>query len=387
MTGLLLRKRAIRFVLPSVLQLATVLLIVSAQACTSMSGLYPAGPSVPMTVQAVADGALLTETSWEPIPLQVRTGASISSMDVVGDTIYLVDSTNTAHAINVGLGTHRWILKLDHAPSLPISVGERFVAFLARNFLTVADRFSGTVVLRKSLEFTPSSNAALTLDSLYAGAWGNGYKLRSVSLLDGWQGWIFTTDGPITSSPVSVGSGADQMIYFTAQDGSVVALPPRPAAGAPPGSVNWQTRTLGKNSADLAHDEDSIFVASEDHALYCLNRNAGTIRWKWVGGNTALFNAPIVGTDTVYQPFAGMLAAIDKSSGEERYRVIGAERFLTRVGQRDYLKMPGDAIAVVDSATGEELTTIHTPLFQFLPSNPTGGALVFSDGKNVYSLR
>jgi len=383
MTGQLLRKRAFRSVLP----LVTTLLIVAAPACSSMEGLYPAGPSVPMTAQDVADAALLTETSWEPIPLQLRTGASISRMDVVGDTIYLVDSTNTAHAINVGLGTHRWIVKLDRAPTQPVSVGERFVAFLSRNFLTVADRFSGTVVLRKGLEFTPSSKPALTLNSLYAGAWGNGYKLRSVSILDGWNGWIYATDAPITSAPVAAGSGGDEMIYFAAQDGGVVALPPRPATSAPPGSVNWKTRTLGKNTADLTHDEESIFIASEDHALYCLNRHSGSLRWKWLGANVSLVEAPKITSDTVYQPFAGMLAAIDKSTGEERYRVVGAERFLTRVGQRDYLKMPGDSIAVVDSSTGAELTTLHTPLFQFLPSNPTGGALLFSDGKNVYSLR
>ncbi|MFH0946586.1 MAG: PQQ-binding-like beta-propeller repeat protein [Planctomycetota bacterium] len=340
-----------------------------------------------MTPGAVAEAGLLTETSWEPIPLQVRTGAEIRSMEVVGDTIYVVDYTNTAHAINIGTGTHRWIVKLDAPPTRPVAVGEGFVAFVSRNQVTVATRTSGTVVLRKSLEFTPSSSVALTLDSLYTGAWGNGYKLRSVSISDGYRGWIFTTDGPITGAPVAVGSGADQMIYFASEDGSVVALLPRPASGAAPGSFNWKVTTLGKNTADLAYDESSIFVASEDHALYCLNRNAGTIRWKWLDANCALYDAPMVTDDTVYQPFSGMLAVIDKISGEEKYRLVGAERFLTRVGQRDYFKMAGDEVLVVDAATGEELTSLHTPLFQFIPSNPTGSALVFSDGRDIFSLR
>ena len=383
MTRQWLRAKASR----SLLAVASTLMVTAALGCTSMDGLYPAAPSVPMSAQAVAEAALLTETSWEPIPLQLRTGADIRSMDVVGDSIYVVDSTNTAHAINIGTGTHRWIVKLDTTPTRTVAVGEGFVAFLSRNQVTVATRASGTVVLRKGLEFTPSSGLALTLDSIYTGAWGNGYKLRSVSISDGFRGWIFTTDGPITGTPVTVGSGADQMIYFASEDGGVVALPPRPAAGAAPGSVNWKTKTLGRNSADLAYDENSIYVASEDHALYCLNRNAGTIRWKWMDANCALYDAPMVTGDTVYQPFSGMLAAIDKSTGEEKYRVVGAERFLTRVGQRDYFKMGGDEIAVVDAATGEKLTTMHTPLFQFVPSNPTGSALVFSDGRDIFSLR
>lgn len=374
---------------PNTLALLALLapLALFATACSSMDGQFPAEPSAPTTLDAVAEASLLTEPSWEPIPLQLRTGADIAMMAVVEDTIYVVDTAGTAHAINSATGTHRWIVKLDRMPTRQIMVGPGHVGFLAKNHLTVATRASGTVVLRKALEFTPSSSGALTGDSMYSGAWGNGTRLRSVSISDGWHGWYYKTDGPVTSTPIVVGTGADQMVYFASEDSQVVALPPRSAAGAPPRVANWAVRTLGRNTADLAADNDSIYVASEDHALYCMNRNSGAIRWKWMDGHTALHQRPVVTADTVYQPFGGMLAALDKATGEERYRAVGGQRFLTRIGQRDYIKLAGDAVAVYDVETGDKLTMLHSPLLDYLPTNAAGGALIFSDGRNIYSLK
>ncbi len=368
-------------------RMSSLSLLAAALGCASFEGRFPPDSSVPMTAQAVAEAALLTGTSWEPIPFKLRTGAEIGSLEIVGDTIYAVDSTATAHAIDLAQGTHRWVLNLGRMPTRPVAVGSDHVAFLSKSHMTVATRLSGTLTLRKDLEFTPSSDAALTFDTLYAGAWGNGTRLRSVSITDGWQGWFYGTDAPVTSGPVVAGAGADKMVYFTSEDGRVIALPPRPASAAPPAEVNWETRTLGRNSADLVCDDLHVYVASEDHALYALNRTAGTIVWKWLDANCPLHDAPVVAGDTVYQPFEGTLAALDRMTGVEKYRYCGAERFLTRIDQRDYLKLHEGGIAVVDAATGEELAVVRSPLLAFVPSNPAGAALVFSDGRDIFSLR
>ena len=142
--------------------------------CSHLGGRFPAPTSLPDTIATVTDAALLSETAWEPMPLQLRTGADIVTVDVIDDTIYVVDSTATAHAINLDTGTHRWVLKLDRMPTRSPVVGGGYVAFLARNHATVATRSAGSVVLRRDLEFSPSSPVALSVDSLYAGAWGSG---------------------------------------------------------------------------------------------------------------------------------------------------------------------------------------------------------------------
>lgn len=356
-------------------------------ACSPLGGRFPTPESLPDTIDTVAGEALLAGTAWEPIPLQLRTGADIRSLDIVENTLYVVDSTSTAHAINLATGTHRWVLKLDRMPTRPPVVDSGYVAFVARNHVTVATRSSGTVVLQRALEFTPSSAVALTIDSLYAGAWGNGTRVRSVSLGDGWNGWLYRSDAAITSAPLAVGSGADQFLYFATQGGEVFALSPDPASGSPPDQVVWSTRTLGSNSADLVTDGDTIFVASQDHALYAMNRISGAIEWKWLDGQVPLHQAPTLVGDTLYQPFEGVIVALDKETGAERWRYAGAEGYLTRVGQRDYVKLHGSSVAILDSETGEELGRVASPLFDTLVANGAGGALVFSDGRNIVALK
>ncbi len=360
-------------------------------ACSPLGGPFD-GIASPQTagalpIETVTRTAMLDGFTWEPIPLRMRTGADVRSIEIEDGTIYVVDSKMTAHAIDASTGLHRWVLPLSKFPTRPVAVGDAHVAFLSRSHLTVATRSSGTALLRSDLEFTPSSDAVITLDTLYAGAWGDGTRLRAVALENGWNGWFYTTGGPIVSAPLIVGSGADRMVYFATTDGSVIAIPPRSAEGAAPAEANWMVRTLGRNSADLATDGDHIFVASEDHGLYALNRASGAIVWKWLGAQTPLLEKPAVTEDVLYQPFAGMVAAINKSDGMERWRFPGAEAFLTRIGRRDYLRLPGNGIAVVDAATGEELARSDSSLFEFLAVNDNGGALVFSDGETIYSMR
>lgn len=349
-------------------------------------GGYAPQSSVPMTAGELAAAAMLDGPAWSPIPIRSSGGAGVQQLDLVGGVIYVVDRENTAHAIDAREGRHRWVLGLSKAPTRPIAVGPEHIVYLSERHMTVATRESGTKVTERFLDFAPSSAAALSNDTLFAGSWGDGYRLRTVSLFDGWPGWTYETLEPVTSAPLVLGTGSDRIVCFATQDDAVIAVEPRPAGGKGPDAPAWSTRTLGSNTADLAHDDAAIYVASRDHALYSLNRSVGTINWKWLGAVMPLTEAPQVGTDTVYQPFGGTIAAIDKATGRERYRFQGAERFLTRVGGRDYLKLPGNAVAVLDSGTGEVLAEVRSPLLEMVVSNPTGGALIFSDGVSVYAL-
>jgi len=367
--------------------MACVSVVVAASGCYHIDrGMYATPSSVPMTADELAAAAMLDGPTWMPIPIRGHAGVGIQQLDLVGGTAYVIDADDTVHAIDATAGQHSWVMGLSRTPTRPVSVGPSHVAFISERHMTIATRDSGTLVTERFLDFAPSSGVALSGDSLFTGSWGDGYRLRTVSLFDGWPGWVYESDGAITSKPLVIGYGADQLAYFAANDNSVVALEPRTAASSGPGSVAWSTRTLGANTADLANDSAAIYVASRDHALYSMNRSVGTINWKWLGAAMPLTESPQIGDDTVYQPFGNTIAAIDKATGVERYRFQGAERFLTRVSGRDYFKLPGTAIAVVDAATGDVLAEVRSPLLEMVPSNPTGGALVFSDGASVFSL-
>ena len=371
--------------------LSTIALTVS---CTYLGGQYPQRPtasasssSSPTEWSDIAAGLMLDGPSWAPIPVGEYGDTRIERVDIDGDTLYAVDGNQRAHAINLGAGSHRWVLDLDAMPSEPVAVGRSHVAFVSDRHVTVATRDSGTMMLSRDLGFSPSSRPALSRDTLYVGSWGDGYNLRSVSLYDGWRGWAQKADGPITGAPLVVGSGADSALYFASHDGSVIALDPRPASAKRPSAAIWVSNTLGPNGADLAHDDDSIYVACEDRALYSLSRSSGVVQWKWLGSATPLTAPPQVGSAMVYQPSGASVVAIDRETGVESYRVAKAERFLTRVGGRDYFKAAGDGVIAVDAQTGEVLAELHSPMFDQIPSNPLGGALVFSDGTSIYSLQ
>lgn len=324
--------------------------------------------------------------AWEPVPILARTGAEIVALDVVGDTVYAIDGDRLVHALDLEGGTHRWVVQLDRFPDRPVDVGGGHVAFVSRNHLTLVTVDAGIVELRRALDFTPSSRLALTEETGYAGAWGDGGRLRSFSLADGWNGWFFQTGSPIVSKPLLVGRGAERRVVFATQGGDVIAVEARPSTAVGPKEPAWTTRLLGPVTADLVSDGVSVFAAGEDEALYALRADTGEIRWKWLGADAPLDRAPLLAGDLLLQPFGGKVAAIDAATGSERWRVAGVEDVVTRMGDRVVLRTGSGALSVVDAANGREIDRVALPLFRIVP-RCDAGALVFSDGASVYALR
>lgn len=360
-------------------------LLFAAAGCSS-AGKFPVEIPDPNTPEAIAAAASLTGTAWEPVRIHEQTGASIVSIEVHDGTAYVLDSANTVHAIDMANGTHRWVLFLDRAPTRPMLVGSDRVGFLSRAHLTVCAKTTGTRLLDRDLDFTPSAGGALTLDTLYTASWGDSYRLRTVSLYDGWPGWFHAVGGPVTASPLVVGSGADQMVYVAAQDGSVAALEARPATAEVPGTVAWSYRTLGKNAANLAHDDQTLFIASEDRALYALNRLVGSVSWKWFS-DQPLAQAPAVAATRVYQPIPGAVVAIDKATGDTAYTFTGGVRYLTTVSGHDMFECEDGQIAVLNAGNGVEIGRVRSPLLDIVASNASGEGLIFSCGKTLYLLK
>jgi outer membrane protein assembly factor BamB len=109
--------------------------------------------------------------------------------------------------------------------------------------------------------------------------------------------------------------------------------------------------------ADLAVDEQTLYVASTDTKLYALNRNNGRIQWTYHGG-APLRTSPAVTTDMVYQYVRGRgVVAIDKRAGKfnrEPLWVAGdATQFLAQDETNAYVRRRDNAIVARDKKTGE----------------------------------
>lgn len=360
-------------------------------ACFPMADLgpYETPEGAAASPESVARAFQLEGAAFSPIPVAKYTGSLVSQVFVSDDSAYCVTDDDVIYVARLADGTPTWSLQLDR----PLEHGRGFawgadrVGFLSKNRITVVAKRTGSRLLTADLAFTPSSAGVLTADSFYAGAWGDGYSLRSATLIDGWEGWSQPFDDAITGRPVLLGAGsADAMIVCASHDGRVMAVEPRPASGAVPAPA-WVVRTTGKNVADLATDGSAVFVACDDGVLYAISRGAGTTKWKWYDAGEPLSREPTFAHGNVYQPISAGVVCIDAGNGKEKGRVAGAKRFLTRIGERDFFAMSDRTIASVEITNGNIVQSLHSPLFSIIAANPTGSSLVFSDGRSLFAVK
>jgi len=116
-------------------------------------------------------------------------------------------------------------------------------------------------------------------------------------------------------------------------------------------------KTGGSVVADLAADDDTLYVASTDSKLYALNRLNGRIRWQYYA-TAPLREGAVVTSDMVYQYDRGAgLAALSKASGDFNRRPLWVAEDCTRLLAQDdrnaYLRRRDGAIVARDKKTGE----------------------------------
>lgn len=168
--------------------------------------------------------------------------------------------------------------------------------------------------------------------------------------------WAYKTGGMVHSSPALAGNN----VVVGSWDGAVYAL------DAESGEQRWryQTRTEQKISvmtgvqASPSVDADTVYIGSRDGFFYALDAASGEPKWRydaqgtWVVGTAAQDDANVyVGTSDT-----GLLLALDKKTGKEKYR------FATKVwtfasplrvgGLLVGVSMKGE-LHVLDAATGK----------------------------------
>lgn len=145
-------------------------------------------------------------------------------------------------------------------------------------------------------------------------------RVYALELGSGKLVWTFRTGGMVHSSPALAGSN----IVVGSWDGAVYAL------DAASGAEQWrfQTRTEQKHSimfgiqASPSVDGATVYIGSRDGHFYALDAASGRRKWDydaggaWVVGTAALDEQNVyVGTSD-----SGLLLALDKRNGAEKYR-------------------------------------------------------------------
>jgi outer membrane protein assembly factor BamB len=258
------------------------------------------------------------------------------------------------------------------------------VVFPTATTFEVYNRVDGQFVTSVDIKSAIRSGAVGRAGTVYVGnATRGGARGAAIDITQPYSPvrWeVMFPHGSISAAPALKGDA----VYFAGEDGSVIAVtaadrtPIWPLAGG-------AFKTGGPVSADLAADDETLYVASSDSKLYALNRLNGRIRWQFYA-TAALRDAPVVTSDMVYQYDRGAgLAALSKATGEFNRRPLWVAQDCTRMLAQDdrnaYLRRRDGAIVARDKKTGEVRFTSHQKFNVFATNTLKEDGMIYAATK------
>ena len=155
--------------------------------------------------------------------------------------------------------------------------------------------------------------------------------------------WVFSTEGPIYSSPVVW----NHTVFFASTDNSLYAVIDTT------GDLKWQCRLGNWIESTPAVTNSRIYVGCMDHKLYAINAENGEIEWSFETGSW-IESSPVIAGNTLY--IGGTdhtLYAIDAITGNEKWTFrVGGDICSSPAFYQDviYFGANDDTLYAVDSS-------------------------------------
>lgn len=308
--------------------------------------------------------------------MDLGSGQRLSSVTVLGDLLITVERPdNFITARSVRDGQLKWKIK----------IGSRLEDFFAPNrdgdkiFINSQTRLftlranSGDVLSVASLDAAVNSPPVYHADSRLAIFGGANGLIFAHSVENNFARWRYKLPSQISTPPART----DRDVFVVDNAGNYVMLEINT------GTIQWRNRTLGPVVAAPAIQGNDILIASRDRKLYALNRTSGQDTWQYLGAERPLTAAPVALGRLVVLPLPpdGGIVAIDAVTGEERWRSTeDATPIVER--DRDLMLSTGRRILVLDLEDGETLAEAPTlPLQVVVPGPDNSLILVSPDGR------
>jgi outer membrane protein assembly factor BamB len=344
---------------------------------------------------------------------------ALSGVYLTPEDVLCISNVGTLYCLSRRDLNPRWVSTLRYPLAHPPATTPLDYVFLEQDprgaaYLQILSRRNGAEAASSPirLPFSPSSGVSATASTIYVGSLGSprdNKTVESIDVADGAPGWGFRTAGRVVATP-TVDPGGDILLVLDEARG-VTALPASPA-GSPPASVNWETETLGRNTANPVVTRDLAFIGSEDTFLRCYDLHSGGVLWM-EGTDAPIRRAPwLLGTEVAVvreiapgtegtpkvtvAAFQGHvfvrnsvgLHAFDAATGTKVFTDPNAERPLVRHGAH---VLTVDVAKGVQVRTGPDLRvtgTLPLGLFDFLPTNSRDGSLfaATADGTVVVAV-
>ncbi|MGB0766778.1 MAG: PQQ-binding-like beta-propeller repeat protein [Phycisphaeraceae bacterium] len=314
-------------------------------------------------------------------PIQLLPKQEITSVVALDDLVFVVESPkNVVTALKASDGELVWKVNLgSDIESLfqPSRDANEVYVHSASRFWTLNAR-TGEVTAVAPLASPVSSHAVYSPETRLAIMSGTDGLVFAHSVVSNFSRWQYRLANRITSSAVLAG----QDVFVVDSGGTYAML--ETANGNP----LWRNRTLGPVGTQPSILGSEVVVASRDGKLYAINRTTGRDTWKYLGAEQPLAASPFALGRLIVQPLFPNegIVAIDSINGEEIWRTdITANPVVTR--QRDMLLHTDDQLLSIDLDDGELGPVVATlPLQTVVPVGTDGSILLVSPKGQLLKL-
>jgi outer membrane protein assembly factor BamB len=274
--------------------------------------------------------------------------------------------TNLANfsAIDSESGRILWTVNLGRrlGDAQPASTNSRMVFVTNSNHLFALDRQTGRTIWNEDLKTRPTSPTACDEERVMVGLETgllHGFDLREHddkgAVKKDAQGnpifatrpifaWNWQTTGPMSSQPLPAG----RLVAFGAYDGKLyVAL-------SDSRTMLYRVPTGGEIVASLgSYGNRTVLVPSADMNVYAVDLFSAKVNWAFSSGAPVMQQPLVANNDCYVTNNAGVLSAVDVTSGTARWSTqTHGGRLLAVSGTRIYLESVDDDLFIVDRGTG-----------------------------------
>lgn len=276
----------------------------------------------------------------------------------LGPYLFAETADTELFAVDVADGTPKWTFMIGSPLAFTPCLNSEDVFFVSNDRLFQVDQRGGNLVKKKLLPISPSSPPVANDLFVFLGSWHDSrVYCYEVDTFDRFQ--MYRAKGPILGAPVVV----DTSLYFCSEDGNAYLYDVSGGLG----------RTHLTDSAIVCAPTrvgDRLYVASTDHAVYCLDRISFRSLWKYETGGI-ITTAPQATVDSVYVRSDGMaLYALDAATGQERWRLEDGEKVLLVGDRHEYVLAAGGVMYQVSKETGKIEGRFKVDAFDLFTPSP-----------------
>ncbi len=345
-------------------------------ALLAMSAVLLAGCTAPTSEPARRTGLLIEPFDADNVGyvinwsthLKVPPGQRLHSVTVLGDLVVTIESPGnmvTATSIRDGSPVWRRILA---KPTEKLYAPNRVDDFLYINtdyeMMTVNVR-NGRITSQSLLDYVVNSSPVIVdRYAIFGGADG---VVFAHDLQAGYAKWAYKLTSRILASPIQSGVNV-----FAADSSGVYAM-----LDGRDGTLLWRGRTFGPVTAQAAIDRLGVYVASEDRAMYALNRTTGADKWIYRTDHELTFSPVPIGLNVYLPEPAGQLVAINTIDGSVRWTL---EEMAIPVWSTDERLMVATdhSLMLLNPETGVILDQAPTLRLQKVVPGPDGSIILVS---------